>query len=81
MLCIVLPLSAEGPIVDPNMPLYEPQQGHSGPGQVFSEPDTWFNPDLHGLGDESSWADEGYDITGNGLYWFWNSAWSESRPS
>ncbi|KAH3905824.1 hypothetical protein HBH56_214070 [Parastagonospora nodorum] len=77
----VLPLSAEGPIIDPNMPLYEPQHGHSGPGQVFSEPDTWFNPDLHGLGDESSWADEGYDITGNGLYWFWNSAWSESRPS
>lgn len=64
------------------MPLDEHQQGHIGPTQEFSETaNTWFDGSLHGIADETSWAEEGYDTTGNGLYWFWDSAWGESRPS
>jgi hypothetical protein len=63
------------------MPINEYQQVHNGPGQDLPQAtNTWFDAGLHGLGDEPSWAEENYDITGNGLYWFWDSAWTEPRP-
>jgi hypothetical protein len=82
MCCIVLPLTSEGfhggSVAQSN--------GHEHlnavPSQIFDETsNTWFNNSLQGLGDEIGWADEGnFDITGNGLYWFWDSTWGEPRP-
>jgi hypothetical protein len=51
------------------------------PSQVFNETsNTWFDNSLEGLGNETGWADKAnLDITGNGLYWFWESTWGDSR--
>lgn len=42
----------------------------------------WSHVDLQGFGqnDESAWTDDiGVNASGNGLYWFWDSMWSESQ--
>jgi hypothetical protein len=73
MFYVVLPLSAETPVSDDITSPGENQQGHSGTDQDFSgDANTWFDADLHGLGDRPSWADDNCNITGNGLYWFWD---------
>jgi hypothetical protein len=78
---VVLPLTAEGPHSSGVAQVDAHEQAHNISNQVFDETSaTWFDNSLQGLDDETAWADEGnFDITGNGLYWFWDSTWGESR--
>lgn len=49
--------------------------------QIFqSGSDAWFNTGMNDLGDESGWTENGnIDMTGNGLYWFWDATWGDHR--
>lgn len=78
---IVLPSAGEGFNVDDVRAIDYQEQAHETPGQIFDEANlAWFDPELQGIGNGVDWANEGnYDITGNGLYWFWNSAWGENH--
>jgi hypothetical protein len=74
----VLPFIAEGQHGDNATHIDNLAQHHDAPSQVFDDVnETWFDPDMQDIG----WNEEGnYDITGNGLYWFWDSTWGDTRP-
>jgi hypothetical protein len=78
MCMTVLPFMAEGQNGDSAAYNDDLGHNHDATSQILDDVNnTWFDPNLQDL----DWNEEGsYDITSNGLYWFWDSAWGDTRP-
>ncbi|KAF2818434.1 hypothetical protein CC86DRAFT_399249 [Ophiobolus disseminans] len=77
----VLPFAVEGLQGDDMGNIDDQSQGDNVARQVVEGScDTWFDTNLQSLDEEADWGGSGnFDITGSGLYWFWDSAWGEHR--
>jgi hypothetical protein len=77
----VFPSATEGLQGDAVANYSNREQGDNVSRQVFDDgSDAWFDSSMQSLGDEADLAENvSFDVTGNGLYWFWDATWGEHR--